>query len=132
MFTRIAMPLRARSAWFSFVLAMLAAPISSGADLARSPAYRVLAQDNGHVAIVSPRGQIESERVEWEVECKHNSHDIARLENGNLLLHVAPAKVVEMTPAKQVVWQYEAKPKPPYAGRIEIHAFQRLPSRLPM
>jgi hypothetical protein len=79
------------------------------------------------VAIVNASGA-----VEWEVECKHNSHDIARLDNGNLLLHVTPAKIVEMTPAKEVVWQYEAKPKPPYAGRIEVHAFQRLPDGLTM
>src|SRR3954452_17461427 len=88
------------------------------ADLAAG--YRVLGQDNGHVAIVNRGGD-----VEWEVECKHNSHDIALLENGNLLLHTGPAKVVEMTPAKQIAWQYEAQPKPPYAGRVEIHAFQR-------
>jgi hypothetical protein len=100
---------------------MLATHAIFAAEPARAPTYRLLAQDNGHVAIVSPGGD-----VEWKVECTHNSHDIARLENGNLLLHVAPAKIVEMTPAKEIVWQYEAKPKAPYAGRIEIHAFQRL------
>jgi hypothetical protein len=102
-------------------------PCCGAADRNASAAYRVLAQDKGHVAIVNLRGE-----VEWEVECKHNSHDIARLENGNLLLHTAVAKVVEMTPGKQVVWQYEARPKPPYAGRVEIHAFQRLPDGLTM
>jgi hypothetical protein len=89
--------------------------------------YRVLAQDKAHVAIVNLRGE-----VEWEVECRHNSHDIALLENGNLLLHTGPATVVEMTPAKQIVWRYECRPKPPYAGRVEIHAFQRLPDGLTM
>jgi hypothetical protein len=85
------------------------------------PAYRVLAQDNGHVAIVDAAGN-----VEWEVECKHNSHDIALLETGNLLLHTGQTTVVEMTPEKRVVWRYDAKPKEGYKGRIEIHAFQRL------
>ena len=112
-------------ALFGLTLAMLAAG-SAAADPAGS-GYRVLAQDNGHVAIVNPRGELE-----WEVECKHNSHDIALLENGNLLLHTGPAKVVEMTPARQVVWQYESRPKPPYVGRVEIHAFQRLPDGLTM
>src|SRR5260221_11124688 len=73
------------------------------------PAYRVLAQDKGHVAIVNAKGE-----VEWEVACAYNSHDIALLANGNLLLHTGPAKVVEMTPEKKIVWEYESKPKPGY------------------
>jgi hypothetical protein len=93
----------------------------------KASAYRVLAQDKDHVAIVNAAGE-----VEWEVECKHNSHDIARLENGNLLLHTEPAKIVEMTPSKKVVWQYEGQPKSPYSGRVEIHAFQRLADGLTM
>jgi hypothetical protein len=84
-------------------------------------AYRVLAQDKGHVAIVNAKGE-----VEWEVPCAYNSHDIALLPGGNLLLHTGPATVVEMTPEKQIVWQYEAKPKAGYKGRVEVHAFQRL------
>ena len=91
------------------------------------PEYRVLAQDRGHVAIVAADGQ-----VQWEVACRHNSHDIAQLPGGNLLLHVGPAKIIEMTPAKETVWQYEARPKPGYNGRIEIHAFQRLTNGLTM
>jgi len=89
--------------------------------------YRVLAQDRGHAAIVNSQGEIE-----WEVECKHNSHDVALLSNGNLLLHTGPATIVEMTPAKQVIWQYEGKPKAGTSERVEIHAFQRLPSGLTM
>jgi hypothetical protein len=92
-----------------------------------APAYRVLAQDKGHVAIMNAKGE-----VEWQVECPHNSHDIALIENGNLLLHTGPAKVVEMTPAKQIVWQYEAKAKAGHDGKVEVHAFQRLPGGLTM
>jgi hypothetical protein len=83
--------------------------------------YRVLAQDKGRVAIVGAGG-----KVEWEVECKYNSHDIHLLPDGNFLLHTAPATVTEMTPQKEVVWKYEAKPKEGYKGRVEVHAFQRL------
>lgn len=97
------------------------------AALSAEPAYRVLAQDKGHVAIVDAAG-----KVEWEVECKYNSHDIAMLENGNLLLHTGNTTIVEMTPDKKVVWQYDAKPKAGYRGRVEIHAFQRLPDGLTM
>jgi hypothetical protein len=124
---RIFVPVKTFLWPLGILLGVLPIQLNLADDAARSTGHRVLAEDNGHVAIVSPSGQ-----VEWEVECKHNSHDIARLENGNLLLHVAPAKIVEMTPAKEVVWQYEAKPKPPYAGRIEVHAFQRLPNELTM
>jgi hypothetical protein len=87
----------------------------------------VLGQDQGRVAIVNRQGE-----VEWEGACQHNSHDIALLENGNLLLHTGPAKIVEMTRGKEVVWQYEARAKAPYEGRVEIHAFQRLADGLTM
>jgi hypothetical protein len=90
-------------------------------DPPKHPGYRVLAQDKGHVAIVGANG-----KVEWEVECKHNSHDVHLLANGNLLLHTAPTVIKELTPKKEVVWTYEAKPKPGYKGRVEVHAFQRL------
>jgi hypothetical protein len=105
----------------AIAVALCSATCASFLAAAPPPAYRVLAQDQGYVAIVNAKGE-----VEWEVECKHNSHDIALLPSGNLLLHVGPAKIVEMTPEKKVVWQYEAKPKAGYDGRVEIHAFQRL------
>src|SRR5205823_14030458 len=121
--TLLRLPMRAvLTGVFAGLLVAMVVTLSLAADSPAASRYRVLAQDNGHVAIVNGRGE-----VEWEVECKHNSHDIALLENGNLLLHAGPAKIVEMTPSKQVVWQYESQPKPPYTGRVEIHAFQRLP-----
>src|SRR5262249_1588722 len=82
---------------------------------------RVLAQDKGRVAVAGPDG-----KVEWEVECKYNSHDIHQLPSGNFLLHTGPATVTEMTPDKNVVWKYEAKPKEGCKGRVEVHAFPRL------
>jgi outer membrane protein assembly factor BamB len=99
----------------------------SPALAADPPGYRVLAQDKGHVAIVGPDG-----KVEWEVECKYNSHDIHLLANGNVLLHTGPATVVEMTPKKEVVWKYEAKPVPANKGRVEIHSFQRFADGITM
>ena len=111
--------------FFSLAIGMLAA--CAAAEPAKQPAYRVLAQDRGHVAIVTSQGE-----PTWEVECKHNSHDIALLANGNLLLHTGPATVAEMTPAKLVVWQYTASPLSASSGKVEIHAFQRLPDGLTM
>ena len=105
----------------------LLAACAASAEPAAKPTYRVLAQDRGHVAIISPQGELA-----WEAECKHNSHDIALLENGNLLLHTGPATVSEMTPDKRFVWEYTASPKPGYDGKVEIHAFQRLPDGLTM
>jgi hypothetical protein len=101
------------------ILAM--ASIAFAADAPKHPGYRVLAQDNGKAAIIGTDG-----KVEWEVACSHNSHDIALLPNGNLLLHTGSTIVTEMTPKKEVVWKYEAKPKAGYKGRVEVHAFQRL------
>ncbi|MBA4067579.1 MAG: hypothetical protein C0501_28505 [Isosphaera sp.] len=102
------------------VLTVLAA-LPTLAAAADGPRYRVLAQDKGKVAVVGADG-----KVEWEVECKYNSHDIHLLPTGNLLLHTGPATVTEMTPKKEVVWKYEAKPTAANKGRVEVHAFQRL------
>lgn len=104
----------------------LFAPLVMGLLSVTAPAadplqYRVLAQDNNRVAIVGKDG-----KIEWEVECKYNSHDLHLLPSGNLLLHTGPATVTEMTPKKELVWKYEAKPKEGYKGRVEVHAFQRL------
>jgi hypothetical protein len=104
-----------------FTAATLALFFALHARAAETPNYRVLAQDKGHVAIVGSDG-----KVEWEIECKYNSHDIHLLPNGNLLLHTGPATVTEVTREKKVVWKYEAKSKAGDKGRVEIHAFQRL------
>jgi ABC-type amino acid transport substrate-binding protein len=88
-------------------------------------AHTVIGQDKGRVIILSPSGSIE-----WEVPCGHNSHDLQVLANGNLLLHPAPNKIVEMTRDKKVVWEWTSKPEVPNGGgtgaRVEIHGFQRL------
>ena len=88
---------------------------------ADKPAYRVLARDKGHVAIVNAKGE-----VEWEVACNHDAHDIALLPNGNVLMPLSATKIVEMSPEKKVVWEYESKPTAANKGRVEVHSFQRL------
>src|SRR5688572_17493727 len=89
---------------------------------AESEGYRVLGADRGRVAIVNARGE-----VEWEAPNRFGVHDIARLPNGNLLFATGLTTIVEMTPEKRVVWQYESRPKPGYDGRVEVHAYERLP-----
>src|SRR5438105_413190 len=85
------------------------------------PAYRVLAADRGHVAIVNAKGEIE-----WEVPNPYTVHDIQMLPNGNVLFQSTADTVVEMSPDKKVVWKYVAKPKSGYKGPVEVHACQRL------
>ena len=98
-----------------------AAPTSPAASTA-SVSHRVLGSDNGRVAILAADGTT----VEWEYKNGHQAHDLQVLANGNILLPLSPTKIVELTPAKEIVWQYEAKAKDGYTGRVEVHAFQRL------
>src|SRR5947209_20381208 len=75
-----------------------AADAPPAAGPATRPAYRVLAVDKGHAAIVGADG-----KVEWEEPCGYTAHDLAVLPNGNYLINSGPATVVEVTPEKYVV-----------------------------
>lgn len=88
---------------------------------------RVLAADNGKVAIVDGDG-----KVEWEYPVRAQVHDLWMLPNGNVLLPLGPAKVAEIRPDRTIAWQYESKPQPGNSGRVEVHAFQRLDDGLTM
>ena len=93
--------------------------------LAADPAgHRFLAADRerGKVLIVAADG-----KVEWEYANRHDVHDLWLLPNGNILTHISPTTVVEISPKKEIVWKYEAKPKAGTKGPVEVHAFQRLP-----
>jgi hypothetical protein len=83
--------------------------------------HKVLGADRGRVAIVNARGE-----VEWSYPNRTSVHTLVRLANGNLMFQSGPATVVEVSPDKKVVWSYTSKPKAPYNGPIEVHAFQRL------
>jgi hypothetical protein len=90
--------------------------------------YRVLGADNKRIAIVNEKGAID-----WEVPNEAREiHDIQLLPNGNVLFQSSYTTVVEVNPNKQVVWQYEAKPKEGNTGRVEIHSYQRLKNGLTM
>ena len=86
------------------------------------PGYRVLGCDRGKVTILAADGKT----VEWQVPCKITAHDLQLLPNGNLLMPTSDTTIVEMTPAKKVIWEYTSKPIESNKGKIEIHAFQRL------
>lgn len=90
------------------------------------PTYKVLAADHsrGKLALVNGQGE-----VEWEFANRHDVHDLHVLLNGNILTHTSPTTTVEIDPkTKEIVWKYESRPKAGYKGRVEVHAFQRLPN----
>src|SRR5579864_3873860 len=72
--------------------------------------HRVLGNDRGKVAIIDPSG-----RVEWEYASGYDGHDVWLLPGRNVLLAAGPTRIAEVTPAKQVAWSYESKPKAGYA-----------------
>jgi hypothetical protein len=86
-----------------------------------SSGRRILAADKGRILIVSADG-----KVEWEAPAPVTVHDLSLLPSGNVLFQTSYQRVVEITPDKRVVWEWVARPKPGYAGPVEIHAFQRL------
>ncbi|MGC1274923.1 MAG: PQQ-binding-like beta-propeller repeat protein [Planctomycetaceae bacterium] len=96
-------------------------------EAAEPSGRRILGEDRGVVSIVSENGD-----VEWEYRTGTQSHDLWLLPNGNVLLALGPATVGEVTPDKQVVWKYEAKPAAAGVDRVEVHAFQPLADGLVM
>ena len=93
------------------------------------PARRVLAADDStrRLAIVAPDGSLE-----WEMKVSA-IHDASVLPNGNILFQQGWTKIVEVTPDKQPVWEYDAATMNGNEGkRVEVHAFQRLVDGLTM
>lgn len=85
--------------------------------------HRFVASDRskGKMLIIGADG-----KTEWEFANKHDVHDMQLLENGNLLTQTSYTTTVEVNPKKEIVWQYQSKPKDGYKGKVEVHAFQRL------
>lgn len=87
------------------------------------PARRVLAADDStrKLAIIAPDGS-----VEWETKVGA-IHDAWVLPNGNILYQQGWKKIIEVTPDKQTVWEYDSGKMNGNEGkRVEVHAFQRL------
>jgi hypothetical protein len=88
---------------------------------------RLMAADDStrRLAIVAPDGSLE-----WEMKVGA-IHDASVLPNGNVLFQQGWTKIVEVTPGKQVVWEYDAARSNGNEGkRVEVHAFQRLENGL--
>ena len=87
------------------------------------PPRRVLAGDDSsqRLAIVAPDGSLE-----WELKVGA-IHDAWQLPSGNILLQQGWQRVVEVTPDKRTVWEYDSGKMNGNEGkRVEVHAFQRL------
>ncbi len=102
-----------------------AAAAPAAAALAQGRPRRILGADNGHVAIVSEKGELE-----WDAPLGGGSHDVQLLRGGSVLVSPAPNQVVEVNKEKQVVWRWESRQTGP--DRVEIHAFRRLSNGLTM
>jgi hypothetical protein len=87
------------------------------------PARRLLAADDStkRLAIVGADGTLE-----WEMKVGA-IHDAHVLPNGNILFQQGWTRIVEMTPDKKTVWEYDAAKSNGNEGKtVEVHAFQRL------
>src|ERR1041385_1529702 len=65
---------------------------------------RLLAADDStqRLAIIAPDGSLE-----WELKIS-GIHDASLLPNGNILLQQGWQRVVEVTPDKKTVWEYDS------------------------
>jgi outer membrane protein assembly factor BamB len=69
----------------------------------------------------------------WEYNTKgrkggHSGHhDVHMLPNGNILFHDSWTHMVEVSLDKKVVWEYDSA-KQNNKGRVDVHAFARLPN----
>lgn len=116
-----------RSAAF-IAIALVAGACSSRAGQTGPPRRLLAADDSTHrLAIVAPDGAIE-----WETKVSA-IHDASLLPNGNILFQQGWTRIVEVTPDKRTVWDYDAAKMNGNEGRrVEVHAFQRLDSELTM
>ncbi len=86
-----------------------------------SIAHRLIAQDKGHVAVVESDGS-----VAWTYDNGVYAHDLHLLPNGNVLVPTSMATIVEVSPEKEVVWEWTSEPATEDVEKVEIHAFERL------
>ena len=96
------------------LLTLLAAFVGIVATASAAPRFLCTDSYGGKVAVVAADGSIE-----WEYSCQH-PQDCWALPNGNYLFCHAHG-AMEMSPAKQIIWEYKAPEK------AEVHACQPLP-----
>ena len=97
---------------------------SPSAASPKPPRHVLISDDQaGHVIILDEKGDI---RFRHPIR---NLHDLHVLPNGNYLFQTDFQNLIEVTPDNQTVWTYNAGESNGNAGkRVEVHAFQPLPS----
>lgn len=112
----------------AILLATASLGLSAQAEQTGTP-RRVLGADDStrRIAIIAPDGSVEWEHPVGPI------HDAWLLPNKNILFQKNWTQIVEMTPDKRVVWEYDAGTQNGNSGkRVEVHAFQRLDDGLTM
>ena len=76
------------------------------------------------IAIIETDGSVRWERTIGP------AHDVQWLASGRVLMQDSWTHILEVDPATDsVIWEFDAREAvPDYEGRLEVHAFQRLPS----
>lgn len=81
------------------------------------------------IAICDEKGEVLwSYKTEGPEKGHTGHHDIQLLPNGNILYHDSWRKTSEITLAKQIVWTYDSANMNGNTGRVDVHAFKRLPN----
>lgn len=109
----------------SLALTLLALSAAS-TSFAESPKHSFLIADSSknRIAIIDEDG-----KTTWEYKIGP-LHDLHMLDGGNVLFQTSWTDIVEVNPkTDEVVWKYDAKQHlSDSVKRVEVHAFQRLPS----
>ena len=87
--------------------------------------HRLLVADYStkRIAIVDSSG-----KMEWEYKID-DLHDLQLLPSGNVLFQTTMTHLLEVDPkTNSIVWEYDAQKMNDDGKRVEVHAFQRLPS----
>ena len=117
------------SRYVAFLSCVIIAALNS-VSLAAEPKHRILTADASKkiIAILDEDG-----KVEWQSKT-NDLHDLHLLPNGNVLFQTSWTQIVEVNPAtNETVWQYDSGKQNGNEGKkVEVHAFQRLPSGLTM
>ena len=108
-----------------FVVTSALAPVASAQEKAEvsTAHHSVLAADKGKIFKFDADGN-----VVWHYDGLRQVHRIQQLENGNILCQQGWQKIVEINPAKEIVWTYDATTNGNKGKKLEVHAFQRLPN----
>ena len=99
-------------------------PLVSLCDAAEvsSPRHEVIAADNGRIVKYDKDG-----KPVWNYDHGSKVHRLQVLPNGNILTQKNWNSLVEISPAKEIVWSYDNFQNGNAGKKLEVHTFHRLP-----